>query len=444
MKVSIKKLSVLLIFALIISMVGCVEPHHPTEQKPSDVESTQTTEQKPNNNEDNQIADIKDLDAGVFSPGNWSTDFGTTFGEGGYYYCGSFQTSKNATSRTCFVDLSNGVSVFLCSKVGCPHVSKDGKKVDDCEAAFGSNNEPFFVRNGGIYYTESWRGDGCEYLCYRDSTGQAARDIAVLGEPYVNKEHSLSIYNYILAGDLMYYEVSVGKRIFTGPNEATVQDALCAIMRVDLSSGKQEVLFELPAEWSFSFIAAREDAVLLKGMRQPTELDFSAEDFRDQLVKLPTCILQWTEADGKVTSLMTSTIEKLSSVDKFHDGIIYCIGYYDQTYSTLDLSTGKTAETALPSCIFLGEKYILYYEDNSFRIMDIQKGEDIPLEIENAGFNVSDVGSEGVILEKFYYKEGTDPDAIMKDTDRTVTCYVRFDSLSDGLQEEDCLDFHTE
>ena len=342
------------------------------------------------------------------------------------------------------MDLSNGVSVFLCSKVGCPHVSEDWKSVDDCEAAFGRDNEPFFVRNGGIYYTEHGRGDGCEYLCYRDSTGQAARDIAILGEPYVSSEHSLSVFNYILVGDLMYYEVSVSKIIFTGPSESTVQDALCAIMRVDLSSGKQEVLFELPAEWSFSFIAAREDAVLLKGMRQPTELDFSAEDFRDQLVKLPTCILQWTEADGKVTSLMTSTREKLSSADKFHDGVIYYKGYYDRTYSTLDLSTGKTAETALPSCIFLGEKYILYYEDNSFRIMDIQKGEDIPLEIENAGFNVSDVGSEGVILEKFYYKEGTDPDAIMKDIDRTVTCYVRFDSLSDGLQEEDCLDFHTE
>jgi hypothetical protein len=104
----------------------------------------------------------------------------------------------------------------------------------------------------------------------------------------VNSEQTVSVYEYIFAGDLMYYEVSVSKIIFTGPSESTVQDALCAIMRVDLSSGKQEVLFELPAEWSFSFIAAREDAVLLQGMRQPTELDFSAEDFRDQLVKLPT------------------------------------------------------------------------------------------------------------------------------------------------------------
>ena len=443
MKVSIKKLSVLLIFALIISMVGCADSPHPTGQKPSDVESTQATEQRPNNNEDNQITDIEDLEAGAFSTGNWSTDFGTTFGEGGYYYCGSFQTSKNATSRTCFVDLSNGVSVFLCSKVGCPHVSKDGKKVDDCDAAFGSNNEPFFVQNGGIYYTENRSGEGGIYLCCRDSTGQAARDIAILGEPYVNKEHSLSVDNYIFAGDLMYYEVSVSKIIFTGPNESTVQDALRAIMRVDLSSGKQEILFELPAEWGYSFVAAREDAVLLKGTRLPTELDYSAEDFRDRYIKLPTRILQWTEADDKVTSLMASTVEHMCSVDDFQDGVIYYKGYYDQTYSTLDLSTGKAAETSLPSCIYLGEKYLLYYE-NSPRITDLQKGEDIPLEIENAGIIVTDVGSEGVIIEKSYYKEGTDPDAVMKDIDRIVTCYVRFDSLSDGLQEEDCLDFHTE
>ena len=438
-----KVVAMILIFVF-VSLAGCVEPHHPTEQKPSDVESTQATEQKPSNNEDDQIADIEDLEAGVFSPGNWSTDFGTAFGEGGYYLCGSFQTSKYATSRTCFVDLSNGVSVFLCSKVGCPHVSEDCKSVDDCEAAFGSDNDPFFVRNGGIYYTERGRGDGCEYLCYRDSTGQAARDIAILGEPYVSSEHSLSVFNYILVGDLMYYEVSISKIIFTGPSESTVQDALCAIMRLDLSSGKQEVLFELPAEWGYSFVAAREDAVLLKGMRQPTEQDYSAGDFRDRYIKLPTHILQWTEADGKVTSLMASTVEHMCSVDDFRDGVIYYKGYYDRTYSTLDLSTGKTAETSLPSCNYLGDKYLLYYKENNYHIMDIQKGEDIPLEIENAGIIVTEVGSEGVIFEKNYYEEGTDPDAIMKDIDRTVTCYVRFDSLSDGLQEEDCLDFHTE
>ena len=200
MKAFTKIISMLLVFLMVLSLCSCAKKEEP---------------------EKNEWGSASILREGAIS-------------DTGYYYL-------NSRRLLYYVDFESGVNVCLCSKAGCTH---DG---DGCEAEIPNNSgilSTMFFYNGGIYFTNI---DEYGWVLYRrnaDGTGESK--IATLCEKYMKEDPEIEVnaFCFTVADNYVYYYAEI-RVVVREENVNTYQNKLTALLRLDLRTGKEEILAEM-------------------------------------------------------------------------------------------------------------------------------------------------------------------------------------------------------
>lgn len=373
----------------------------------------------------------------------------SVFSGEGYYYL--------MHSVLCFLDTKNGTNVVLCSKPGCKHcwteevVDKQGNPhlqtiIDaNCDGYIGSS---FYMDFGNdrLYFIESDLYGG--HLMSRDATGAAEKEISILGESYLSDNLSLNFCDFVVAGNYAYcvYEISA---YTVGSDPDGIYDAVgmhtnlfTVLVRVDLTTGKETVLYRNEEGRRIYIAAAKNDSVVFAIFEAPSvkDPDYNPEQLKDY----PVYLYQWSQDTGKVETRLETTID-VCSTDIGLDGSKLLLQKlsYDGTETvahTFDLKTGELKLLFRHDCMirFLNSRYAICDNREGERYLyDIEAGKHLPIELEAPGMKVKSVGQDGFILiTADVYASGA--------YYNTYLNYVTFRSLKDGLQESDLMPFYYE
>ena len=363
------------------------------------------------------------------------------FAAGGYYH-----DPQMGQQFLGFTDVSNGITVVLCSKPGCKHHEETSQsKLAKCDAYLGDSVHTIFFNNERIYYVSTNSLGILELYC-RNADGTGKQKIAELGTQYVTPKSSISVTYYIPVGSKLYYKIDVAESVLREDGVYEIQNTKKVLMRCDLITGK-EILIEEFTDEHPHMIAAREDQLLFYTVAS-VELDVMDPEYSEKMDEAPVCLKVWDESVMQTDILFEKRWKELQG-----GGFVIGSKYYytaaaqdeeGNSYSggfTYDLGTGQietTDVTAMP----IGGRHQLMYDIEEKRqfLYDFEKKSEISNEFASQGLYVQDQGDEGFILEKVYWKESTGG---WKEADYIVYAYVTYDALADGLQSADCLDFLT-
>ena len=143
-----------------------------------------------------------------------------------------------------FLDISNGISVRLCSNVNCRHEKETNFELYyECEAFIGGDEVlvPMFFANDRLYYiTLDYLGT---HLYSRNAVGLEVRKEATLCKEYMTKERTVTVYEYLQVNGKLYYTAEISTMVW---NDAMQTDVLTVeayeIRQLDLSSGEDRAL----------------------------------------------------------------------------------------------------------------------------------------------------------------------------------------------------------
>ena len=332
-----------------------------------------------------------------------------------------------------YVDFQNGVNVCLCSKAGCSH---DGS---GCEAEIPLNSgvlSTMFYWNGGIYFT------GLDYygcnLYRRNADGTGQSKVATLCEQYMKEDPEIEVeaFFFTVAGNYVYYhaEIQVVVRV---ENVNTAQTKLRALLRLDLRTGKEEVVVECEEENKrIEPIAFCNDSAIYTITSYP-DVEYGAENYDALLRQCPVQILQWSAETGESKVMVEKTIKEIG-----YSGIFYQEGKYyctpDNNMYSIDLETGELTLVAENGSMFaLSADYGFWYdyETEKDQLKNLNTGEVLPNEFEEEYLlNFKCFSDDMLIL--------TYQDAKASGTVDVFYAFVKLESLADGLQKEDVTEFH--
>ena len=345
------------------------------------------------------------------------------FSNEGYYY-------MNNDGFLCFLDLKNGGNVILCSKTACLHNKEpDVFKRRECEAMIGAKN--MFFWDNGLYYLDL---DMYGYQLYRRAAdGTAEEHIMTLGENYIGKDTSISILSLALAEGILYYQADISEENNIGQNETIGEWSYNVICRVDLRSRKEtEIVHE--EDNTLNMCAARNDAVLYTSCEN---IDSTDPNYAEKLKSVKVRLEQWNLQTGNSDILWEAAREELYQFVGFFNGMLFYTDM-DAALWSYELETGKIAAAGPEHTVkVLNDRYLISYREPRIRdIYDIQKGTFIENAFSDTSLDVQDMGKLGFIMKR------TNRDANDKNIN-AIYSFVAFDSLADGLQKTDVLDFYT-
>ena len=336
----------------------------------------------------------------------------------GYYYL----TKENILH---YVDFYAGTNVCLCSRIGCKH--DDYRECDAYIADQGVGGTTLRFWNGGIYYVESDQYG--PQLYRRNATGGDLQKIACLGETYLEmyQDISLAVYAPALAEGFLYYYID-GTRVLREEEGMVVQSFLKAILRLDLSTGKETVVVEERREnYQLSLIAAKKNSAMYSLVAYPE--DSQAEDYSERSAQCPVQVLQWNAGADEDRTLLEGTKAQFGEAHHYYDGKLY-YALEDGRYS-YDLKSGKTTQVAKGATQQINEDYAIQTEEGTGNklLLNMNTGALLPNAL--SSLRVRAVSKDMVIL-------------IHSDRQNHANRYgfVALDSLSDGLQEEDFFVFY--
>ena len=332
-----------------------------------------------------------------------------------------------------FVDFQNGVNVCLCNKAGCLHEGSG------CEAEIPLNLgvlSTMFYWNEGIYFT------GLDYygcnLYRRNADGTGQSKVATLCEQYMKEDPEIEVeaFFFTVAGNYVYYhaEIQVVVRV---ENVNTAQTKLRALLRLDLRTGKEEVVVECEEENKrIEPIAFCNDSAIYTIASYP-DVEYGAENYDELLLQCPVQILQWSAETGESKVLVEKTIKEIG-----YSGIFYQEGKYyctpDNNMYSIDLETGKLTQVAENgSMLALNADYGFWYdyETEKYQLKNLNTGEVLPNEFEEEYFlNFKCFSDDMLIL--------TYQDAKASGTVDVFYAFVKPESLADGLQKDDVTEFY--
>lgn len=340
----------------------------------------------------------------------------------GYYYVSTISGSDLTFLK--YLDMNSDISVYLCSNVECTH------KTIKCEAYLPDLNTQnlMFFWSGGLYYIEM-DSDGFCALLRRNEIGIALQTVTRLGENLLDSKQSLTVDDYVQAGKWLYYYAAVDSIVNTdeGSYAETVKTYLC---RVNLSTGKDQVLVESPAGYVVELVTARDDAMVYTIMQQPQpddpEMDMydwmGTAEYASKRRAAPKSLMRWDEGTGESTELLRLTYSQLSSPKAYGGQVAFYTFDGDRRF-TYDLKTGELTERKLFNGSIISSRYLLQHvtSTGSRSILDMQTGEKLPFKISGQNVRIRNISDEWLILSTgSVYK----PDALY---------YIPISSLSDGL-----------
>ena len=390
MKVFVKLVSVLLVFLTVLGLCACTKKEETAK---------------------NDWVNVVGIREGAIS-------------DTGYYYLNQ--------GLLHYVDFQNGVNVCLCSKAGCAHDDSE------CEAEIildlGGVFSTMFFWNGGIYFTTFGEYGWGLYRRNADGTGESK--VASLCEKYMKEDPEIEVdaYFFTVAGNYVYYFAGIQAVVKEG-NVSTSQTVLQALLRVDLRTGKEEIVVEnrdYQQNKRLNPIAVRNDSAIYAVISYP-DVEYGAENYDELRLQSPVQILQWSAETGESKVLLERTQKELGSSITYQGGKFYCRpvgGVY-----SLDLETGALTQVDDGLTIINADYGFLFdYEAKQSQLKNLKTGELLPNEFEECSLSMVCDSDHMVILTYMNAKQ----------TGKVDKFYAFLDpeSLSDGLQEEDVTAFY--
>lgn len=418
-----------LALCLLVVLGGCTgKVENPETTAPPSGSTPGTTSTVPPNTTDLTAEDV-DLPADGWSLPEVSTTIVGAFGAGGYYDEKDFVLT--------FTDISNGTNVVLCSKSGCLHYNASESKKKDCDAYIGMIVSMHYF-DGKVYYVGYLRGSDDRsslWLQRRNADGTGEEKIGRLASEYITSETSVSITECIFAGDKFYYRADVMR---SSKNETVaVQDNTdWYLMRMDLNSGKDELLGAFSDTELPRLLAAREDALLYYTLQILTEEEEANNPDLEQ--EKPTKLCVWADSVKQSITLYSDKYKVFRGRGSVLGGKYY-YPYYDNPesgegrYKAYDLVTRQHEDTNLVGLPEINGRYAVCYLDNTYYsyLYDTVTGSVLPSEYDDLALQAYEANEEGIILKIIQLERG------MTTPYFSEFLYILYSELEDGLQKTD-------
>ena len=345
------------------------------------------------------------------------------FAESGYYYV------ENDILK--YADLSAGTTVCLCQKVGCNHTD-----IEVCEAYVGVGIlGALFYWNDGVYY--QMNDQHGTQLCRRNADGTGLSVVATLCKDYMeeDKEIDCNFQDGIILDGKLYYYTSVYAVVETEPQVFTSENIYDLINCVDLRTGKEETLVK--KDGGRLNLAGLQNGVLYY---EETDLgDTSAENYTDTMGELPSRLNRYDLSTGETATVLEKKLDDFRGVEVIFGSKVY---YLDTTaegkvYRCYDMKDGADTQIATGHVTILNERYLLRRSQNKdwdWELVDMQKEKTLPCFFFGQRLSVMNMSDQGAVFDLKEYVDG-------KHTGKHTYFYASFQSLADGIQEEDCVFF---
>ena len=340
----------------------------------------------------------------------------------GYYYI-----PKIGKMSLHYMDFHAGESVVLCSQPDCEHDSRE------CEAYIDTFNCEMFYYRDRLYYVM-----GQESILYRrDSIGLSLAKVGTIGKRFIEQQKSVNVGNMVPVDGWAYYQATVSTEDEDGVNLTEMK----YIGRINLSTGKDEILVEETGNNKLMLYAARSGSVLYarwdNGNLDPSDPDY-IEKFRQLKVKL-----ECYDPDSKsATVLFEKERTECQEIHMVWDDKVYCANYpidgFTNTF-VYDLKTGEyTLQYENAMLRHIGGGYAFYREgqEGEYEVLDMKTGKLLEIDCGGQTPLVHTRSDKGVIL-RLSGKE-------LEDGSSSITYYYTpFEALADGLQETDLIEAYS-
>lgn len=361
----------------------------------------------------------------------WAYNQRGAFSDQGYYYL-------TAGGFLRFVDLTSGVSVCLCSKPGCLHDQEpDNRKSEVCEAKLigASIITPLFFWSDGLYYIlEDPYG---AHVYRRNATGTDLETVATLGKEYINEQQDVTVYAYAAVDGFLYYSADVDGSIRTADGGNMVQWISNYLGRLDLQTGKEEVLLDR-SDVYITLCAVKGNEALFHTAGVP-DATYDDPDYRQLRLEMPAKLEHWDGTDGQINTILESTVRDFPPTHMVDNSKVYYSVTLDNEHSVYayDLSTGQLAIVCHDTVRYLGNGYALRLEPDSERwdLFDLNTGKTLPNEMHDKSLWITTVSATGFVVRYSIARDNM--------SGRQFYSYVPYDSLADGLQEADMMVFYS-
>lgn len=356
-----------------------------------------------------------------------TTDVGA-FGAGGYYDEEDFVLT--------FTDISNGTNVVLCSKPGCLHYDASESEKKDCDAYIGITVSMHYF-DGKVYYVGYLRGSDDRsslWMQRRNADGTGEEKLGRLASEYITSETSVSITECIFAGDKFYYRADV-MRSSKNETVAVEDNTDWYLMRMDLNSGKEELLGAFSDTELPRLLAAREDALLYYTLQILTEEEANNPDLEQEK---PTKLCVWADSVKQSITLYSEKYKVFRGRGSVLGGKYY-YPYYDNPesgesrYRAYNLVTRQHEDTNLIGLPEINGRYAVCAVDNTYYsyLYDTVTGSVLPSEYDDLVLSAYEANEDGIILRISQIEKGGIKPYFME------TRYILYSELEDGLQKTD-------
>ena len=341
--------------------------------------------------------------------------------EDGYYY--------EQSGILNYADLATGTSVVLCQKPGCKH-EYGLEEAAQCDAEVLAQFMVF--SNDTLYYVD--RGT----LYSRNATGGELKELGTLAKELVEDGISVDVSPKAVSNGYLYYGGGIKEIKQTASGGTSSTSAGTCFGRFNLALRKDELLVVSESERYnevTKVIAVRENGLLYKYQEgldpEINWKDIKGKEYTEALYKTTVQIGHLDLTTGETTVLLTTTYSECKSVLALENGkIIYNkpSNGIEHVISSYDLNTGKV-ET-----VYKGEFSSSYYGKGYWlrtkwldaqtaerHIYDMNTGKTLPYELK---------GNFGVVNKSEY-------GLVVLSSITGVFSFLSYDSLADGLQEED-------
>ena len=340
--------------------------------------------------------------------------------EAGYYYVDN--------SFLCYADIAAEASTVLCTKAACGHNS------DSCDAHMsGGANLALYYWDEHVYYISVSEPT----LYSRNATGMDLKKIGALATKYIEEHKGIAIGACTIADGYLYYEADISDKVIDKNGVKTTQLVMQSIGRINLSTGKDEVL----AEENIDKTSEKLQLCAVKGKElltfhwEGTDADRMDPDYITAIRSIPVTLHYRNTATGETKVVFQKTMEDCSEIIMVSGENVYYkamsttntenAGYiYSYNMSTGEdmLACGEYARW------YLGGGYVqCNYQVPEIYIFNINTSKRMPYELTGTGI-VYNTSNKGFVLCLIPVGE--------EKKERRVY-YVPHKALSDGLQETD-------
>lgn len=400
----------LAVFLLALSLTACTVPENP--QPPVTVLPS------------GQVADLGDTQGWVMAGRQDGA-----FSNEGYYYLKSGYFLVFADRRT-------GASVGLCSKPGCRHWMEYGQARESCEANIAGYVGPILFAEDSLYYV-TLDSYGL-YLKRRDAAGFSEKTIGTLGKQYTEDEKIISIVNMLQTDGYVYYDATVSALVWDPATETSVvKEVAYYIAKVNLKSGKEEILLETGERNPIQICAVRSGGLLYCQWQIP-QVDYEDPGYSAALMNQTYFLNYWDLEKNQTSIVLQKRFRDCQGVMQVHGGRIYyqTASFVSTTTYAYDMKTGVETQISQNVLRHMGGGYALEQQNGKWTVLNMHTGQRLPFMLDRNRITIAAFSDQCCIVQIWSDIQNGEQTRI-----RNIVSYA---DLADGLQESDLLAFDTE